>query len=186
MLEVLTKGCEPTIGTEFSACIDLYAAHDLKLHTGETNLIGLGVKIDLQELASNLFFDDVPIEEWDQALSAIECKVRVREWKKFLSSHYIKLSLRSSMAMKGYRIANSEGIIDLDYPDEIKLIVEKPVCLDDLTENSSDCLCHVEIYTEVIDKGAKIAQAMICEHKTNLFGVRTKEKRIGGLGSTDA
>jgi dUTPase len=36
-----------------------------------------------------------------------------------------------------------------------------------------------------IHKGDKIAQIMLCPHKTYLFGIESEDERTGGFGSTD-
>lgn len=81
-----------------------------------------------------------------------------------LHNHYLQLEPRSSIRAKGLQAGT--GIIDLDYVDEIKLIL-----------HGSDSK-----YT--VHKGDKIAQIMLCEHKTYLMGVETEDVRDGGLGST--
>jgi GTP-binding protein len=53
MFKVLKKGCSPTRGTKYSACIDLYAAEDVVIGAAETKVIGLGVCIDLEKLIEN-------------------------------------------------------------------------------------------------------------------------------------
>jgi len=50
MFKVLDEVCTPTKGSEFSACIDLYARENVTIGAGETVLVPLGVKIDLNKL----------------------------------------------------------------------------------------------------------------------------------------
>ena len=50
MFKVLTKGCEPTRGSKYSACVDLYASEEVVIGAGETKLVGLGVVIDKKKL----------------------------------------------------------------------------------------------------------------------------------------
>ena len=98
MFKVLTKGCEPTRGSKYSACVDLYASEDVVIGAGETKLVGLGVAIDYERIK------DMYLES-------------------FFEKHYLQLMLRSSLAKKGLIIANGLGVIDLDYKDEIKIAI---------------------------------------------------------------
>lgn len=157
MLKTLWSGKEPTKGSKYSAAIDLYTQDDFIMEVGETRIIPLGVCIDLEQLQetlkekeSYLFLDNDEIKE---------C------FKIFLSSHYLQLEPRSSIRAKG--IISCTGIIDLDYKDEIKIILHN--------FNSEQF---------VINRHDKIAQIMLKEHKTYLMGVDTEDERIGGLGST--
>ena len=86
--------------------------------------------------------------------------------KKFLSSYYLDLKPRSGLRAKGI-IADS-GVIDLDYPKEIKIILNNFSCCNDF----------------IINKGDKIAQIMLKKHETDLMGFFSKEKRTSGFGST--
>lgn len=172
MLKVITEGCEPTIGSEFSACIDLYCAEDKVIGVCEIARIKLGVKIDLDSLAEILFAECID-----------KTKSKEEVLHQYMKSHYIKLNIRSSFAELGYAIVNGEGIIDFDYKGEIMLLVHKVVQPDDLV-GPIDGLNKIEHYYETISKGRKVAQAMICSHDTRLFGISTKEKRTGGFGST--
>jgi len=151
MFKVLTEGCEPTRGSKYSACVDLYASEDVVVGVGETKLVGLGVCLD---------------EDVMKALTV-----------KFKSKYYIQLMLRSSLS-KELIIANGVGIIDMDYEDEIKIRVHKP--MDMFSAINDD---YSEDFT--IKKGDKIAQITLMEHKSYLFGIDSEEKRTGGFGSTD-
>ena len=185
MFEILHDHCKPTKGTKYSAGIDLCLAEDVSLCPGDTVMVGLGVKINMQGLASIVFNDDTRIEDWARYLGGPAAYQREHEFDKFLSSHYLKLSIRSSIAKQGYRIANSEGIIDLDYPGEIKMLLEKPITSDDLIENRDDTRCQIDSCTETIKKGVQIAQVTLIPHCNNLLGVESSKSRIGGFGSTN-
>ena len=94
-----------------------------------------------------------------------------------LKSHYLEIALRSSLGVKGLIISNGIGIIDLDYPDEIGLIVHNPVT--DVTFG---------VYNGsrfIINKGDKVAQCTLKEHKGYLMGYESEILRTGGFGSTD-
>jgi len=162
MFKVLTKGCEPTRGSKYSACVDLYASEDVVIGAGETKLIGLGVAIDFET-----FMDDYPHI----------LKPCGDTWLDFMASHYLQLMLRSSLS-KELVIANGVGVIDLDYEDEIKIRLHNPI-------KGANELGHYETYSQ-IKKGQKIAQITLLEHKSYLFGIDSDVERSGGFGSTDA
>lgn len=177
MLKVLVEGCEPTKGTKHSACIDLYASEDVTIGAGETKLIGLGVAIDEDEIkrvatryavaTMPLDIPNVIYEEYIQNHS-----------ENFIQTHYIQLALRSSVGKRGLVIPNGVGIIDMDYIDEIKLLIHYPIELIGESKNvASTRKFHIK-------KGDKIAQATIVEHKVYLFGIDTENKRTGGFGSS--
>lgn len=158
MLKTLWGGKEPTKGSKYSAATDLYAQDDFIMEVGETRIIPLGVCIDsykLQDLAmseTNIYFNYTSQEVEDITY-------------RFLESHYLQLEPRSSIRAKG--IISCSGIIDIDYKDEIKIILH----------NFSG-----EQFT--INKHDKIAQIMLKEHQSFLFGIDTEDERVGGLGST--
>ena len=143
MLSFKDEVCKPTKGSKYSAAVDLYAAEDKTIYAGKTCIIPLGVWIDQKAIMQN-------------------CQMNYNEFRK---CNYLQLEPRSSLRVKGLQAGT--GIIDLDYPDEIKLIVSS---LDP---------------TYRIKKGDKIAQILLKEHKTYLLGIDTDDERVGGFGSTD-
>jgi len=162
MIKAIVEGCEPTRGSKYSACIDLYASENVVIMAGDTKLVGLGVAIDKFKLADAVWYlGDCDRETLDNEVS------------KFKSSHYLQLMLRSSMS-KHLVIANGVGVIDLDYEDEIKIRLHLP-----------HSLKPDGFYQYGINKGDKIAQIILLEHKSDLFGVSTDAKRTGGFGSTN-
>lgn len=123
MFEVLDGVCTPKRGTKYSAYVDLFAREDVIIGAGETKIVKLGVKIDLELLDKLLYINNLyptDVYELNKLSSAYEY------FKIFLKSHYLEIALRSSLGVKGLIIANGIGIIDLDYPDEIGLIVHNP------------------------------------------------------------
>ena len=169
MFKVLDEVCEPTRGSKYSACVDVYAREDITIGAGETKLVGLGIKIDLEKLYKNWFC----ITE-----RGIGNKT---SWEVFLKSHYLQLMIRSSSVVKGLMIGNGVGVIDLDFPDEIKMIIHNP--LSDIDEIGIRFGVKNRPRIE-IKKGDKIAQITLLEHKSYLFGIDTDEERKGGFGST--
>lgn len=182
VIEGLEEFCTPTKATKFSACIDLCAAEDVVIGAGETVLVPLGVKIDLDQFKKLDTFWDIDPEGLKN--------FRRKDWNKFLGLHQLNLHIRSSMSAKhGLIIANGTGIIDLDYKDEIKICLQNPI--KSITkDNELLCHCHDEQssgynWDYTIKKGQPIAQISLVEHKSYLFGIESKEERKGGFGSTD-
>lgn len=140
-LKVLDDVCTPQKATRFSAYIDLFSREEIIIPAKDTKIIKLGVKID----------ENSP------------CLIS----KAFKSSHYLELALRSSLALKGLIIANGIGVIDLDYQDEIGLIVYNTKDID-----------------YKVDKGDKVAQCTIKQHFSTLLAYESEKVRTGGFGSS--
>ena len=60
---------------------------------------------------------------------------------------------------------------------EIKMIIHNP-----LTDNNGDM--HKIWNNYEINKGDRIGQITLLEHKSYLFGISSEEERDGGFGST--
>ena len=116
MLKVIEGGFEPVRSTKYSAYVDLFSAEDVIIRASETKVIKLGVKLDLNKLYRSWYF----YTEQNNISGS---------WDMFLRSHYLEVALRSSLAVKGLIIANGTGKVDLDYPNEIGLIVHNPIDL---------------------------------------------------------
>jgi len=143
MFKTVYGGIMPTRGTKYSAAVDLYANADVDIPRGQTKIVGLGIVID------NYAIKDLASEQ-------------------FMHTRYIQLSIRSSLAVSGLILANGVGIIDMDYPDEIKMII---------TNNSGPDKYHIR-------KGDRIGQAILMTHDSAVFNYGSNAKRTGGLGST--
>ncbi len=180
MFKVLDEVCEPKRATKYSAYVDLFSREDVVIGAGETKVIKLGIKLDTSTIQMAMAYDSM-------------------EMREFMQSHYLEVALRSSLAIKGLNIANSIGIIDLDYPDEIGLIVHSPVVavrivpivIGDDNYYIGD-KAEVEGYGDFtrgeyhIKKGDKVAQCTLKEHKGYLMGYESDVVRNGGFGSTGA
>ena len=103
MFKILDEVCTPKRGTKYSAYVDLFAREDCTIGVGETKIVKLGVKIDIEKIQG--FCD----KNWKYELD------------KFMKSHYLEVALRSSLGVKGLIIANGIGIIDLDYISHCKI-----------------------------------------------------------------
>ena len=176
MFKVLDEKCTPVRGTKYSAYVDLFSAEDYIVKAGETIIIKLGVKLDLEKLKENKF---------KTANDKVDANSPL--WQEFLKSHYLEVALRSSLGVKGLIIANGIGIIDLDYPDEIGLIVHNPLNDIDLIENYNYCNQNIppKLRKFKIKKGDKVAQCTLKEHKGYLLGYESDVVRVSGFGSTD-
>jgi len=183
----------PTRGSKYSACVDVYANEDVTIGAGETKLVGLGITIDDKEIkrivSHHYYYLD---KNADKDFEYVK--------KEFLKSHYLQLMLRSSLATKGLMLGNGVGVIDLDYKDEIKMIIHNPIMYIDKELNFDKeedfiDLCYmgasnkggVYVYSNTfkIKKGDRIGQLALLEHKSSLFGIESEDERNGGFGSTD-
>jgi len=198
MFKVLVPGCDPKRGSKFSACVDLFASEDCVIGAGETKIIGLGICIDEEKLynLTNSYLQREPI---------------IKDFDEFKDSHYLQLNPRSSLRTKG--LISHTGIIDLDYPKEIKIIIHNPLTFKtaaniaiawvnrlimasaggmpfpvlkiekDGFDGSGGFIIKKEDKSDKI-KASKIAQITLIEHKSYLIGVESEEERDGGFGST--
>ncbi len=173
MFKILKDFCEPVRSTKYSAYVDLFSVEDVTIGAGETKVIKLGVKLDLDKLYRSWYF----YTEQNNISGS---------WDMYLRSHYLEVALRSSLGVKGLIIANGIGIIDLDYPGEIGLIVHNPLNDIDLIENYNYCNQNIppKLRKFKISKGDKVAQACLKEHKSYLLGYESDVVRISGFGST--
>ena len=175
MFKILDESCTPVRSTKYSAYVDLFSREDITIGAGETKVIPLGVKLDLNKLSKALF------EVSYSYILRSHNKVLQEEFDKFMKSHYLEIALRSSLALRGLIIANGIGIVDLDYPDEIGLIVHNPIKMS-TNHGIPDQYLLKPFY---IQKGDKIAQCTLKEHKGYLMGYESDVVRNGGFGSTD-
>ena len=173
MFEILDEEKKKKRGTKYSAYVDLFAREDITIGAGETKVIKLGIKLDLDKLYRSWYF----YTEQNNISGS---------WDMYLRSHYLEAALRSSLGVKGLIISNGIGIIDLDYPDEIGLIVCNPLNDIDLIENYNYCNQNIppKLRKFKIKKGDKVAQFTLKEHKGYLMGYETETLRTGGFGST--
>ena len=174
MLKETVEWCKPTRATKYSAGVDLYAKEDYVIGAGETKIVTLGVKIDMEYIKS--------------IFTTQNYQVHSETLDEFLHTHFLELHPRSSLRAKGLIVG--VGIIDLDFPDEIGLIVHNPLKIHDWNapykneeEYSPDyeVLC-ADKYT--INKGDKVAQILLKEHKGFLLDIESDAERVGGYGST--
>lgn len=171
MFKVLTEGCEPERATKYSAAIDLFAAEDVVIKAGETAKVRLGVCIDID-------FNEI-FTEWNNYTFIMQEDKK----EQFLQSHYLQLEPRSSLRAKG--LIAGTGFVDLDfvYPNEICIILHNPMTGKNDCDEAT-CICSPNATAYKINKGEKIAQIMLCEHKSYLLGYESETERVGGFGSS--
>ena len=178
MFKVLDEVCQPTRATKYSAMVDLYAREDVVICAGETKIVPLGVKIDTDFFTYEIGKIDVSaggiVTSPDNASEVIN---------NFLKSHYLELHPRSSLRAKGLIIG--VGVVDLDYNLEIGLIVHNPLRTGQIHTGYGDKKLGIDIYKFFeINKGDKVAQCTLKEHKGYLLGIESDTERSGGFGST--
>lgn len=184
MFKKLTEGARlPERATKYSAGFDVFANEDAVIGAGETKLIGLGIaldNIDIQGLIFELMHkNEIPIDARSYYLND------------FLEKHYFALHIRSSLRAKGLTSLGT-GIIDMDYRDEIKMIIHNPIkTVFPIDEGDGLPLCIVSKAVGgskgyEIKKGDKIGQLILCRHEGWMLPAEyTKdEERTGGFGST--
>ena len=172
MFKILDEKCTPVRGTKYSAYVDLFSKEDYIIKAGETVIVKLGVQLDLDELYRSWFF----YTEQNNISGS---------WEMFLKSHYLEIALRSSLGAKGLIISNGIGVIDLDYPDEIGLIVHNPNNIKLSEDKTTDDMWIKDKKEDFkISKGDKVAQCTLKEHKGYLMGYESDKTREGGFGST--
>lgn len=180
MFKILDEVCTPTKGTKYSACVDLYAREDVVINAGETVKIPLGVCID----EKFEFKSEDEVSKYIDAKDFNPSQYSFATW--FKSTHYLQLMLRSSLGLRGLVLPNGVGIIDLDYKDEICMIIHYPIMTGQIPTGYGERKLGIDIYKHFeVKKGDKIAQIMLCEHKSYMFGIDTDIERNGGFGSTD-
>lgn len=166
MFEILDEDCKPARATEFSAYVDLCSREEMIICPGETKIVPLGVIIDLDKLKEELSFNYGTKNE--QAEDAM--------FRNFMSSNYLEIAIRSSLSAKHELIiANGSGKVDLDYPEEIGIIIHNPLRVTNKNSLEPNFL---------IKKGDRVAQCTIIPHTGWAMGYETNKQRTGGFGST--
>lgn len=181
MFKTVNGGQLPIRATQFSAFVDLFANKDVIIKAGATEMIPLGICLDMEA------FDEIIFKQMQLNLEPGEIRP-MTDFDKFkhqaMSINYIEVAMRSSLASKhGLIIANGSGKIDMDYPGEFGIIIHNPISTEDLCEHEPG-LNLVEMSNYTIKKGDRIAQMSMFEHKSAMFGIESEEERTGGFGST--
>ena len=185
MFEILEECCTPKRGTKYSAYVDLFAREDVTIGAGETKIVKLGVKLDMDFFESMFNPDklDFKTAKVGGLYSDDELRIQKHQLHNFLKSHYLEVALRSSLGVKGLIIANGTGKVDLDYPNEIGLIVHNPIDLNFICDYLAN-RDYKKYSNFKIKKGDKVAQCTIAPHEGFLMGYESDVVRISGFGST--
>ncbi len=201
MFKIIEGGTKPHIKTEFSSSADLYARKNIDILMGETKVIPLGVIIDLENLET-LFINDLDKRDTRAGLPLLSKTTKKELYHDFLLSHFFELKIRSSLA-KHLIIPNGVGEIDIDYPDEIGLMVHNPINTSflinltaiqkDFISNPTDLNMQSKLLNIAVDNmisikaGDRVGQIKLMKHKNHLMpdDYRSTEKRTGGFGSTN-
>jgi len=149
----------PMAKTKRSAGFDICTIKDFTIYAGETLLIKTGIALDtdsqyeylLRERAkSGIFFDK-------------------QRWEFFLDSHYFDLKPISRNKKKGLSFL-SDGTIDLDYKEEIGILIHN----------------HNREGFIKFKKGDAIGQLILAQHSgLVLDNYILQAERSGGWGSTN-
>ncbi len=175
-------GMLPQRSTTHSAGFDVFANEDMEICVGSTEILSLGIAIG--EASLNHLINSMPYEIGIGTLD--------EKREAFLKRYYLELHPRSSLRAKGLIVM--PGIIDMDYRDEIKMIIFNGNAISgeekDLRDEIKHKLSrkeHCQKYFR-IKKGDKVGQLIFKQHEGRYLPADyTKdEKRVGGIGSTGA
>lgn len=180
MFKTINGGQLPQRATKYSAGFDVFANEDVVIGAGETKVIGLGICLDTKEI--DKIIDLYAYQKSDDRAYFFDRGRR----SDFSSNLYLELHPRSSLRVKG--LGGGVGIIDMDYRDEIKMVITNPLQSKQVVENGCnyEVLEYSEDYEYTIKKGDKIGQLILKRHEGWLLSAEyTKdEERNGGFGST--
>lgn len=179
MFKVLDEVCQPTRATKYSAMVDLYAREDVVIGILETKIVPLGIKIHIDGTdAYNIKLDG----GLNPRTTCVTDKEAINIFK---STHFLELYPQDILISKGL-IIGVRGI-NLDYPDEIGLIVHSPAKQVGLGNGYGNPYIIGVGGTNsfIIKKGDKVAQCTLKEHKGYLLGIESDVERTGGFRSTD-
>ena len=172
----------PKRQTLFSAGFDVFANEDKVIAAGQTELIGLGIAIDLEQIKGRFigaYLSDNGADEYFDEHAFTEFKER----------HYFELHIRSSLRVKGLTSLGT-GVIDMDFDQEIKMVMHNPVTLEGYSIDDGYRLCVPTScdYSYKINKGDKIGQLILLPHAGYLIpsDYTLDNERAGGFGSSGA
>ena len=105
MFKTIDGGKLPQRATRYSSGFDVFANEDKVIGAGCTELIGLGIALDI-EIKNNEF--------------------QIQHYKRNANSHFLELHIRSSLRAKGLTSLGT-GVSDIDYDQEIKMVIHNPI-----------------------------------------------------------
>lgn len=138
----INDGRLPEASTDNSAGLDVFINETVEIWAGFQEVVKLGIKLDLEEVK----------------------KLEIAH------NHFLDLRVRSSMRLRGLS-SLGDGVIDLDYPEEFKMVIHN----------------HNRDGRVQFRKGDKIGQLILIQHneRATYKYRQTTEQRAGGFGSTD-
>ena len=139
----------PERATKYSAGVDVFANENVVIGAGETKLIGLGIELD-EELVYEALYRSVSMSR-----------------ELWMSLHYFALHIQSLLRARGLTSLGTD-IINMDYRDEIKIVIHNPLRWGEVPVND-----NATVYTKgvqhnasyVIKKGDRIGQLILCRHE---------------------
>lgn len=182
MFETVNGGMLPQRQTAHSAGFDVFANEDMEICVGDTKILSLGIKLTdegIKKVINNALSKSGLPSLDDEAAKEL-----------FYNQYYLELHPRSSLRAKGLIVM--PGIIDMDYRDEIQMIIHNGNAVSkippDLSAHLDAMLSRKETCDKYfkIKKGDKVGQLIFLRHQGYLLPLEyTKdEKRTGGIGST--
>ena len=182
----------PLRATRYSSGFDVFANEDKVIAAGQTELIGLGIAIDLaQESAYEMM--GLTVYGSDRAI--------VEKITKFKSTYYLELHIRSSLRAKGLTSLGT-GVIDMDFDQEIKMVIHNPIKMvfiepieigDEYVDISVTGSAYGAENQNIksqgkikINKGDKIGQLILKRHEGYLLPQEytLDNERVSGFGSS--
>lgn len=193
MFRSIEGGRLPERATRHSVGFDVFANEDVRINAGETKLIGLGICIDPNYLVYDVA--GVKVSTGGEIIKGGDSD----KISDFMTQFYFELHPRSSLRVKG--LGGGVGIIDIDYRDEIKMVINNPIIRIDY---SGDPYFNPETqdvtmpflfglgtnYDKLgvsIKRGDKIGQLILKRHEGSLLPSEytLNTERNGGFGSTN-
>lgn len=192
----LVEGGEllPQRATQHSAGFDVFANEDVVISAGKTVIIGLGIALDLSGFTPNgctkCGGSDEVYQDSFVGHYCDECGMQLDDEEAvefFMSRYYLELHPRSSLRATG--IGGGVGIIDMDYRDEIKMVLSNPITdmAISYTHQEHDLIGVTYDGGYQIKRGDKIGQLILKRHEGYLLPTQytLDAERTGGFGSTD-
>ena len=182
----------PKRQTRFSAGFDVFANEDKVIAAGQTELIGLGIAIDLDDWYYEISYRHARKNNNSHIASANIAYQSVEDFKnKFL----LELHIRSSLRVKGLTSLGT-GVIDMDFDQEVKMAIHNPICGYEDVDHCDYGLISMPFGASMfkgetnpnyeIKKGDKIGQLILLPHAGHLMPdeYTLDNERVGGFGSS--
>ncbi|MFA6396994.1 MAG: hypothetical protein WCW84_13605 [Sulfurimonas sp.] len=162
MFKSINDGKLPKRATTYSAAFDVFANANMTILEEKARLVPLGIAIDHNNMFNHL-------KKWYG--KSVDSEIFRDSFKKI---HYFELHPRSSLRPKGLIVI--PGIIDIDYEDELEMIINNPISGVDMSGNTE----------YKVSIGEKIGQIILKRHEGIMMPEEytNDEKRVGGFGST--